>query len=89
MGDKNKHRPVSLTSIVGKLLKSIIRDQVKFLDETKLIYSSQHVFTKGKSCITNLIEFFDRIFELYDKSDSFDINLNFIKAFDNVPHQGL
>ena len=48
--DKNNYRPVSLTSIVGircwRLL--IIRDQVqKFLDENKLIYSSQHGFTKG------------------------------------------
>ena len=63
-GDKNNYRSVSLTSIVGKLLESIIRDQVqKFLDENKLIYSSQHGFTKGKSRLTNFIEFFDRIFE--------------------------
>ena len=38
-GDKNNYRPVSLTSIVGKLLESIISDQVQtFLDENKLIY---------------------------------------------------
>ena len=45
-GDTNNNRPVSLTSVVGKLLESIIRDQVqKFLDKNKLIYSSQHGFT--------------------------------------------
>ena len=33
-GDKNNYRPVSLKSIVGKLLESIIKDQVqRFLDE--------------------------------------------------------
>ena len=44
--DKNNYRPISLTSIVGKLLESIIKDKVqKFLNENKLIYSSQHGFT--------------------------------------------
>ena len=58
-GDKNNYRPVSSTSIVGKLLESIIRVQVqKFLDKNKLIYSNQHGFVKGESCLTNLIEFF-------------------------------
>ena len=53
--DKNNYRQVSLTSIVGKLLEIIIRDQVqKFLDEHKLIYSNQHGSIKGKSCLRNL-----------------------------------
>ena len=61
-GDKNNYRPISVTSIVGKLLESIIRDQVqKFLDENKLIYLSQHSLTKGKSCLKNLIDSFDKI----------------------------
>ena len=47
-------------------------------------------FIKGKSCLTNLIEFFDRIFEWYDQGDSLDIiYLDFSKAFDKVPHQRL
>ena len=45
-GDKNNYRPVSLTSIAGKLLESIIRDHVqKFLDQNKLLYSSQQVIS--------------------------------------------
>ena len=56
--------------MVGKLLESIIKNQVqKILDENKLIYSSQHCFTKGKSCLTNLIKFF----EWYDQWDSLNI----------------
>ena len=47
-GDKNYHRPVNLISIVGKLLESIIRDQIqKCLEENKLTYSTQYGFTKG------------------------------------------
>ena len=72
-------------------MESIIRDQVqKFLDENKLIYSSQYSFTKGKSCLPNLIEFFHRIFEWYDRVDSLDIiYLDFSKSSDKVPHKRL
>ena len=39
--DKNDYRSVSLKSIVGKLLESIIRGRVqKFLEENKLIQAS-------------------------------------------------
>ena len=90
-GDKNNYRPVSLTSILGKLLESIIKDPVqKFLDENKLIYSSQYVFFKGKPYLTNVIQFFYTIFEWYDKDDLLDIiYLDFSKSFDKVPHQRL
>ena len=82
------YKPVSLTSIVGKLLESIIRNQAKiFLYENKLTYSSQHGFTKGKFCLTYLILFFAMILEWYDIGDSFDnIYLDFSKAFDEAPH---
>ena len=82
-GDKNNYRPVSLTSFVGKLSKTIVRDQLQmFLGENKVIYSSQHGFNKGESCLRNLIDFFDRILEWHDKGDSLGIiYLEFSKAF--------
>ena len=88
---KGNYRPVNLTSIVGKLLESIIRERIQeFLEENKLINSSQHGFIKGKSCLINLIEFFERIFEWYNQDDSLDIiYLNFSKAFYKVPHKRL
>ena len=53
------YRPVSLTSVVGKLLEGILRDRIYRHLETKgLIRDSQHGFVSGKSCLTNLIEFF-------------------------------
>ena len=68
------------------MLESIIRDQIqKFLNENKLIYSSQNGFTKGKSCLTNLNEFLDRIFEWYDQGDY--IYFDFSKPFEKVPHK--
>ena len=45
-GDKSEvdnYRPVSLTSIVCKLLESIIKDKmIEFFDENDLIRDSQH-----------------------------------------------
>ena len=62
------------------------RDQLqKYLNENKLIYSSQRGFTEGKLCLTILIEFFDMIFEWYDQGDSLNIlYLYFSKAFDKI-----
>ena len=56
--------------------------------QNKLIYSIQHGFTKDKSYLINLMEFFYRIFEWYDQGDSVDtIYLDFSKAFDKAPHK--
>jgi len=93
-GSKNKpenYRPVSLTSIVGKILESIIKDHiVEHLNKYSLIKSSQHGFTKGKSCLTNLLEFFETVTKEVDQDNSVDlIYLDFAKAFDKVPYMRL
>ena len=57
-GSRNKpenYRPVSLTSVVCKLLETLIRDHiVEFLVKHNLINTSQHGFLKARSCLTNL-----------------------------------
>ena len=57
-GDKtlpSNYRPISLTSIIGKIMESIIARNIReHLEKHNLINESQHGFTKGKSCITNL-----------------------------------
>ena len=82
------YRPVSLTSIVGKLLESIIKDSiVAHLDQYNLIVRSQHGFTRGKSCLTNLLDFFEIVTKELDKGNDVDlIYLDFSKAFDKVPY---
>ena len=61
-GSRNKsvnYRPVSLTSVICKLLETIIRDHmIDFLVKHKLINPSQHGFLKARSCLTNLLWFF-------------------------------
>ena len=85
------YRPVSLTSIVGKTLESIIKDSiVAHLDRHSLIKGSQHGFTRGKSCLTNLLDFFEVVTKELDDGNNVDlIYLNFSKAFDKVPYNRL
>jgi ribonuclease P/MRP protein subunit RPP40 len=85
------YRPVSLTSHVGKVLESIIPDSiVNHLDRNKLIYNTQHGFVKGRSCLTNLLEFLEDVTEYVDQGSPVDaIYLEFQNAFDKVPHQRL
>jgi len=77
------HRPVSLTSQVCKLFEVIIRDALlHHLESNELIVNSQHGFRKGRSCLTNLLEFRDKITGCIDTGDTVDvIFLDFAKAF--------
>ena len=85
------YRPVSLTSVVGKLLESVIKDGIAaHLESGEIIGQSQHGFMKGKSCLTNLIEFFEDVTSRVDKGEPVDVlYLDFQKAFDKVPHKRL
>ncbi|TRZ08930.1 hypothetical protein HGM15179_018171 [Zosterops borbonicus] len=57
------------------------------MEEKKVIRSSQHGFTKGKSCLTNLIAFHDETTTWMDEGRAVDIvYLDFSKAFNTVFH---
>ena len=93
-GSRNKpenYRPVSLTSVICKLLETLIRDHmVEFLVKHNLINTSQHGFLKARSCLTNLLCFFEEITKWVDNGSPVDVvYLDFQKAFDKVPHQRL
>ncbi|CAM5074980.1 unnamed protein product [Natator depressus] len=65
------------------LKKSIL----KHFEERKVIRNSQHGFIKGKSCLTNLIAFYDEITGSVDEGKAVDVLfLDFSKAFDMVSH---
>jgi hypothetical protein len=89
--DPSNYRPVSLTSICCKLLESIIRDSiVDHLEDNNLIEDSQHGFVRGRSCATNLVEFFDYVTGAVDGGGAVDaIFFDFAKAFDKVPKKRL
>jgi len=54
------------------------------------IRPSQHGFMKGRSCLTNLISFYDQVTHLVDEGKAVDfVYLDFSKAFDTVFHSTL
>ncbi|MEW8544372.1 MAG: reverse transcriptase domain-containing protein, partial [Candidatus Thiodiazotropha sp.] len=93
-GERNKaenYRPISLTSVPGKLMERLVRNAiVDHMTVNNLFSVSQHGFISGKSCITQLLEFLEDITEEIDNGKDVDIiYLDFCKAFDKVAHQRL
>ena len=66
-------------------------DQMRnHLNKYKLIKGSQHEFTKGSSCLTNILEFHEAVSDWVDEGQAVDIvYLDFKKAFDEIPHRRL
>ncbi|KAK4806195.1 hypothetical protein QYF61_001118 [Mycteria americana] len=85
--DPGNYRPVSLTSVPGKIMEKIILGTTeRHLKNNAIIRHNQHGFTKEKSCLTNLISFHDMATHLVDEGKAVDVVfLDFSKAFDTVP----
>lgn len=56
--DLVSYRLVSFTLIIGKAMEKILESISKDMKDKKVIRSSQHRFTKRKSCLTNLVAFY-------------------------------
>ena len=89
----NKHvasnnRPVSLISIVCKILESIVRDAlIKYMKENRLFSDRQFGFLGGRSTTLQLLKVLDKWTEVLDRGGYVDVvYCDVMKAFDTVPH---
>jgi hypothetical protein len=92
-GDRTKpgnYRPVSLTSVLCKMLEGIVRKAL-LKQLQKHLSPHQHGFVEGRSCATQLLDTLDNWTRILDTAGtSIDaIYLDFAKAFDSVPHRKL
>ena len=88
MEDPGNYRPVSLTSVPGKVMEQIILGEITWhIRGIQRIRPSQHGFMKGRSCLTNLISFYDWVSRLVNEGKAVNVvYLEFSKAFDMVSH---
>lgn len=66
--DPGNYRPVSHTSVPGRTMEKILLGVTeKLLKDNAVMGHSQHTFTKGRSHLTNLISFYDKVTHLDDQ----------------------
>ena len=85
-----KYRPVRLTSVNLYIIRNHDYGSYDEISHQtyKLINPSQNGFLKARSCLTNVLCFFEEITKWVDEGSPVDvIHLDFQKAFDNVPNK--
>jgi exonuclease III len=89
--DPGNYRPVSLTSVCGKILEKIVRKHIlKYLERTDYFCQEQYGFRPRRSCSSQLLCIVEEWTEWLDNRIPFDcVYLDYRKAFDSVPHHRL
>ena len=85
------YRPVSLTSILCKIMESLIRETtIDHMRSSKLLSKYQYGFINRSSTTLQLLYVLDEWTDILDQGGTMDaVYLDFMKAFDKVPHERL
>lgn len=80
------YRPVALTSHLVKVFEKVVRKKlVEFMENHHLFNANQHGFRGGHSCLSQLLNHFDKVTWYLEQGKSVDVvYLDFAKAFDKV-----
>lgn len=93
-GDKcvaGNYRPVSLTSVVCKIMEKLVRNHVmSHMKMNDFFTNKQYGFIAGRSTTLQLLEVMDKWTEALDRGENIDcVYMDYQKAFDTVPHNRL
>ena len=93
-GARNKaenYRPISLTSIVCKLMESFAKDSIMtHMRAENFLSSKQYGFINGRSTTTQFLSYLDKCIDTIVSEGVVDtIYFDFAKVFDSVPHKKL
>ena len=85
------YRPISLTSILSKMVETFIREKImKHLLYENLLSRKQYGFISGRSTTLQLLNYIDKCVKTIAEGGIIDtIYFDFAKAFDSVPHRRL
>ncbi len=93
-GDRSQaanYRPVSLTSIIGKLMEHVLASNIMtHFEDNTILTDLQHGFRSKRSCESQLLITTEDLLSAIDRGKQIDMAiLDFSKAFDVVPHHRL
>ena len=86
--DPHFYRPISVLTAISKIFERIASNQiVKYLEDQKKFYISQHAYRQHHSTTTSLVELTDYIYnELENSNIPAIVSTDLSKAFDTVAH---
>lgn len=85
------YRPISLLSVISKILEKIVHDRVNnFLDKHNIIFQGQYGFRKGRSTTDAILDLVGNVLDGFNKKmQTAAIFLDMTKAFDSIKHETL